>query len=717
MVGADESTCPFQLRLQYVKRKHDLVTPLRYQLWMSKQAFVTSMASDGTFPFEQSVIKILHMSMQHGMWLRDAMDAIPKPSLPDSMFHIAGWNTDLPLFPHQRESLTWMLRMEKLVATKTGCVEVDLTSLPITGTPYVYNQTFGKFTCARVPKKSKIPFRGGVLADNTGSGKTAVVLALTAATRVFPLVPDDVPAIERDSFFLTSATLIVTPVNLPHQWCGEVKKFLARAKLCVITLLNMQDFRKTTIEDLKGADIVITTFNYLTHQQYLRTGAQQVHSWLTPQPEACIRFPSLPQVRAGTRAAVARGQFFMEGHVPLQSFWWKRIVVDESQDMFLRDRGGVAKILYGIEGCMVWGLSGTPDVSHGGSLQDYCEMLYCRPPCSTPAFCKQVVRTCFHRYDRSFLGPMQHNTMMLDMTPSEKERYVQLGVFCEARTTVTTLAAPAHLMEEAEPLPLVDADTLLALLRAEDTVVGRDTPNFAISTLEAHRAGGHMLADCPICMEPRASVITACGHMFCAPCLERSLATKTLCPVCKSSHTTPHHEIQTPTSSPNYHRNLVAMYGTKLAACVEYILKIQAVGECAVLYAQWSHIIKVYARVLRREGLRVGVLGGNTASRATMLRCVVDGDFDVVLMCLDSSISGMNLVRANHVMFIHPLFGSDSYVRQKEEQAIARVYRHTQQRSVHVLRLAFKGTTEEAALRIHENDDDTPPLSSSPTKK
>lgn len=60
--------------------------------------------------------------------------------------------------------------------------------------------------------------------------------------------------------------------------------------------------------------------------------------------------------------------------------------------------------------------------------------------------------------------------------------------------------------------------------------------------------------------------------------------------------------------------------------------------------------------------------------------------------------AGLTLVRANHVFLLEP-----SIDPSIEQQAISRVHRIGQQRPVHIMRLAVKGTIEEHILKLQKH--------------
>ena len=84
---------------------------------------------------------------------------------------------------------------------------------------------------------------GGVLADDMGLGKTLQTLALVLSDKL-----------EHG----TMASLVVAPTSLVYNWYEEVEKFAPRLKTLIVS--GNKDERQKQMEDVQGADIVITSY-------------------------------------------------------------------------------------------------------------------------------------------------------------------------------------------------------------------------------------------------------------------------------------------------------------------------------------------------------------------------------------------------------------------------------------------------------------------------
>jgi hypothetical protein len=207
----------------------------------------------------------------------------------------------LKLFDYQSRSLRWMIRMEtsgeaqKFLVPKTyyhklaDKMYVELIgtdggasdSLKISGdtgakaktktkdsvtSNFIYGGDYGTHVMIRCP--------GGVLADDMGGGKTVTMIALIYLSRLgmgAHLPPLLTTAIEREAYLSSRATLIVCPQNIVAQWGSEFKKCLGPSMggLTILTITNKTMMSKTPLASLLGADVIITSYDWLSHQSHL----------------------------------------------------------------------------------------------------------------------------------------------------------------------------------------------------------------------------------------------------------------------------------------------------------------------------------------------------------------------------------------------------------------------------------------------------------------
>jgi SNF2 family DNA or RNA helicase len=113
--------------------------------------------------------------------------------------------------------------------------------------------------------------RGGILADDVGYGKTAIVLGLLDAS--FANINIDLSvSLNSMGVIPSKATLIVVPRIMVQQWRSEIAKFLGD-KYNVLAFSSAAALRKTSIGDIRNSDIILVSwsvFDTAAYYQHLR---------------------------------------------------------------------------------------------------------------------------------------------------------------------------------------------------------------------------------------------------------------------------------------------------------------------------------------------------------------------------------------------------------------------------------------------------------------
>jgi hypothetical protein len=209
------------------------------------------------------------------------------------------------LLPHQMHGISWMIQQEQIKGGLNTLLWEELEFADGQGT-YFFSPAVGQVRLVLGGTKNNLQASpapvGGILADEMGLGKTVQVLALILATR--EKKDDD------------ATTLIVVPPALLTQWQAEIRKITGLHLKTEIFNPVASSFRPAFPDQRSGGavDIVLTTYAALS----LNTAAKT-----------------------------------------LQSISWKRIVLDEMQEL----RSGttqLAKHCQNLTGHRRWMLSGTP---------------------------------------------------------------------------------------------------------------------------------------------------------------------------------------------------------------------------------------------------------------------------------------------------------------------------------------------------------------------
>lgn len=167
----------------------------------------------------------------------------------------------------QLRSLSWMIKQEDENIEPFIEEETEEAILE----PLMWRAE-GKVT---VPKT----VRGGILADDVGYGKTAIVLGLI--DKLYDTANVDFSVqLNADGFIPSRATLIVVPTIMVQQWRSEIVKFLG-SKYNVLVFSSAAALKKVSIRDIRKCDIVLVSWAVFGTASYYQrfkqfTGAPEV---------------------------------------------------------------------------------------------------------------------------------------------------------------------------------------------------------------------------------------------------------------------------------------------------------------------------------------------------------------------------------------------------------------------------------------------------------
>jgi len=219
-----------------------------------------------------------------------------------------------------------------------------------------------------------------------------------------------------------------------------------------------------------------------------------------------------------------------------------------------------------------------------------------------------------------------------------------------------------------------------------------------------------MVIACPMCFDDEAmqakAVLSACGHRFCVECAANWFTDgRTTCPMCRRRLTLPG-ELRTVNSAPPAPINPtdeanLETHGSKLlrlAALLEFLLSTEP-GAKIIVFAQFERLLRLVARALTalKIGQFVSVRGTIHQCQTSINEFRTNPAMRIMLLSSETTISGITLVEANHVVAVHPPLSSEGTEREYGLlwQAVGRVRRIGQTRpQTHLWSLVTEDTLE-----------------------
>jgi len=218
--------------------------------------------------------------------------------------------------------------------------------------------------------------------------------------------------------------------------------------------------------------------------------------------------------------------------------------------------------------------------------------------------------------------------------------------------------------------------------------------------------------ECTVCFEkmaPDDCSVTSCGHLFCKDCITSCITKNGECPTCRASlqlHSiAPAKEIlsRNQEAGPSLR---VRRFGSKVEAVCNQLKNIwkKEEGAKVIIFVQFQVLLKKMEGALTSLGLSCLTMRGHIFERRRAISQFHNHgqENQILLLSLERSPTGMNLVCCHHLILVHPMVAENRETALSfERQAIGRVRRQGQTEKVNVYRLFVRETMEEELVREH----------------
>lgn len=258
------------------------------------------------------------------------------------------------LYPFQRRAVKWMLKREGVqwsqdeegdsIVKDAGLEDFEAPSAfievkDIDGRPFHMSPLLGKAAKdLEFFENLEQGFKGGILSEEMGLGKTVELLALFSLHRQPDGPTEVIDDYLNEEVKKAPATLIVAPSSLKKQWLSELTKHAPGLRVMLYEGLSQsareeESKAKALIAKLASQDVVVTTYNVLTYELDYALG----------EPDRARRAP----------------RKYHRPRSPLTQLCWWRVCLDEAQ-MIESGVSKAATLARLIPRVNAWGVTGTP---------------------------------------------------------------------------------------------------------------------------------------------------------------------------------------------------------------------------------------------------------------------------------------------------------------------------------------------------------------------
>jgi SNF2 family DNA or RNA helicase len=228
--------------------------------------------------------------------------------------------------------------------------------------------------------------------------------------------------------------------------------------------------------------------------------------------------------------------------------------------------------------------------------------------------------------------------------------------------------------------------------------------NYLNTVIEAFKKNENW--NCSICLTDNEDIdrigITCCGHKFCWECLVLSIKDKNFCPQCKTHLSIndyfeiKNEQVEMDNSDNNDLNDIINK--TKSTKIGHIIMKLKSLDEDdkCIVFSQWDDLLTKVGNVLLQNNIEIVYCKGTIYQRNNSVKKFkTNKKIKVIMLSSENCASGLNLMEANKIIFIEPVYGSKEKRNDIENQAIGRVNRIGQNKAIEIIKFIMKDTVEE----------------------
>ncbi|KAF1935805.1 helicase SWR1 [Clathrospora elynae] len=563
-------------------------------------------------------------------------------------------------------------------------------------------------------RQEKTHYKGGLLGDEMGMGKTIQAVSL---------IMSDYPA--------KQPTLVCVPPVALMQWSNEIREYTDNKLKVLVYHGTNAKCKKMSIKELKTYDVIMVSYNSLESLH-----RKETKGW-------------------------SRGEDIIKEASLLHAIHYHRLILDEAHSIKSRNTG-VAKACFALTSTYKWCLSGTPVQNRIGEFFSLLRFLEVRP--FADYFCRScdceklhwatdddhMCVACNHGasehisvFNQELLNPITGDDVQLREDALSKLHLITARIMLRRmkRDHTNSMELPMKdIIIHNEFFSEVERDFSTSIMsnssRKFDTYVAQGVmlnnyanifglimqmrqvanhPDLLLKKNGAEGAGNVYV--CNICDEPAEDAVRShCRHEFCRACIKdfmdtcEASGTEADCPRCHIALSIdfeqPELEQDVDSVKKTSIINRIKMENwtssTKIEMLVYDLYKLRSKKQTlkSIVFSQFTSMLQLIEWRLRRAGFNTVMLDGSMtpAQRQKSIdHFMTNPDVEVFLVSLKAGGVALNLTEASRVFIVDPWWNPAA-----EWQSADRCHRIGQRRPCVITRLCIEDSVESRMVALQE---------------
>ncbi|KAH8724771.1 SNF2 family N-terminal domain-containing protein [Phaeosphaeriaceae sp. PMI808] len=520
-------------------------------------------------------------------------------------------------------------------------------------------------------RQEKTHYKGGLLGDEMGMGKTIQAVSL---------IMSDYPA--------KQPTLVCVPPVALMQWSNEIREYTDNKLKVLVYHGTNAKCKKMSVKELKRYDVIMVSYNSLESLH-----RKETKGW-------------------------SRGEDIIKEASPLHAIKFHRLILDEAHSIKSRNTG-VAKACFALQGDYKWCLSGTPVQNRIGEFFSLLRFLEVRP--FADYFCRScdceklhwatdddhMCVACNHGasehisiFNAELLSPITGDDPELREAALSKLHMITARIMLRRmkRDHTNSMELPMKdIIIHNEFFSDIERDFSSSIMtnsaRNFDTYVAqgvmlnnyanifglimqmRQVANHPDLLLKKNAAeGAQNVYVCNICDEPAEDAVRSrCHHEFCRACVKdfmdtcEASGTDADCPRCHIALSIdfeqPELEQDVDSVKKTSIINRIKMENwtssTKIEMLVYDLYKLRSKKQTlkSIVFSQFTSMLQLIEWRLRRAGFNTVMLDGSMTPamrQKSIDHFMTNPDVEVFLVSLKAGGVALNLTEASRVFIVDP---------------------------------------------------------------
>ena len=575
-------------------------------------------------------------------------------------------------FDYQKDNINWMLELEKN-PVKEYISANKLLFFP-DGRIYDYQES----TFITNEQRELVPFKGGIILDDVGIGKTFQLLCLAMSDT-------------------SINTLIVVPDHLSAHWDNQFKKHFNIPLPKFIKIINFTTFRKTSIDEIKTKERIIVDE---IHELYSNSSYRDI---LEKMFRTCCKYK---WGISATPFPVPNSIYF------LIRFLTEKDIHYQNMDRFSYFYPTYYKIFRKNTLENIVNEIKLPNMTEHNLIlkfNDQERILYDAEVQAKQDCSEDFLRKCCCDVMINFKNKNQiislndFNSLILSdykyKYESELEKYNKYVEFYENCVLLLDKIDNQH----NPKLTKEERDEIIEILKKTSRKELNDNINhykhkikeqseIVSNRKQAYEYLNNKINDtnkqCPICMSEITDGdkydVPECGHICCSECMNYWLSSNSSCTVCKRNINK--NKMYTITNL----GQVKLKYSTKIDKLLEIIKSTSNQSDKFIIYTQFDNMIEKLVQTLNFED--VGSIQFTEPSQIEDFRN--NPLKRVLILSSVKNASGIDLSFVSNIVIFEPIIGETLYLKDIKKQIIGRIYRINQTRDINVYRFIVDDTIE-----------------------